>query len=59
MVDRYTKAVLTVIAVALTVIAVRGGAGQARAQSFGPTHVVVDSWGAYMATLPIPVQVQR
>jgi uncharacterized membrane protein YeiH len=44
MTDRYTKAVLTVIAVCLVVIAVRGtGVGTAVAQS-GPVHVIVDQF---------------
>lgn len=44
MVDRYTKAVLTVIAACLVVIAVRGtGIGAAVAQS-GPVHVIVDQF---------------
>jgi hypothetical protein len=44
MVDRYTKAVLTVIAASLMVIALRGtGVGTAVAQS-GPVHVIVDQF---------------
>lgn len=57
--DNYTKAVLTVIAVALSVIAVRGAIPPAKAQSAGPIHVIVDQIGAYMASLPIPVRVQQ
>jgi hypothetical protein len=59
MVDRYTKGVLTVIAACL-VWNIISGSGIARpllAQS-GPVHVIVDAWGAYNATFPIPVQVQ-
>jgi hypothetical protein len=61
MVDRYTKAVLTVIAVCLVWNAFNGAAGvrPALAQNGGPVHVIVDAWGAYVATLPLPVQVQR
>lgn len=57
MVDRYTKVVLTVIAACL-VWNVLAGAAVVRpvsAQS-GPVHVIVDAWGAYVATLPIPVK---
>ena len=44
MVDRYTKVVLTIIAVALSVIALRGlPMTKAVAQS-GPVHVIVDSF---------------
>jgi hypothetical protein len=59
MIDRYTKAVLAIIAACLVwnIIANLGGK-QALAQS-GPVHVIVDQWGAYMVTLPIPVKVQQ
>jgi hypothetical protein len=59
MVDRYTKAVLTVIAACLVWNIVFGSKDklQALAQS-GPVHVVVDQWGAYVATLPIAVRQQ-
>jgi hypothetical protein len=44
MIDRYTKSVLTVIAVCLLVIAFRGASpiDKAQAQS-GPVHVIIDS----------------
>jgi hypothetical protein len=44
MVDKYTKAVLTVIAACLVVIAFRdaGLTGKASAQN-GPVHVILDS----------------
>ena len=42
MVDQYTKAVLTVIAVALSVIAIQKTLPQAKAQDDNPTHVVLD-----------------
>lgn len=60
LVDRYTKVVLTVIAACL-VWNVASGLAHVRpalAQS-GPVHVVVDAWGAYLASLPIPVTVSR
>lgn len=41
MFDHYTKIVLTVIAVALSAIAVQGVIGRAQAQA-GPVHVVLD-----------------
>lgn len=59
MVDRYTKVILTIIAACL-VWNVFGGSIQmkpALAQS-GPVHVIVDAWGAYVATFPIPVRPQ-
>ena len=58
MADRYTKCVLTVIAVGLAIIAYeqRGAlAPDAKAQYSGPVHVIVDQWGAYVATLPLSV----
>ncbi len=58
MIDRYTKIVLTVIAVCLVVLVGQKFVGLAKAQYRGPTHVVVDSWGAYVATFPIPVHPQ-
>jgi hypothetical protein len=55
MVDRYTKLVLTVIAACLVWnIVAASNDRRALAQS-GPQHVVVDQWGMYPATLPIPV----
>ena len=56
--DRYTKAVLTIIAVALSIIAVKDLIPPARAQADGPVHVIVDQWGSYIATLPLPVHEQ-
>ena len=59
MVDRYTKIVLTIIAACLVWNVVTGlGTQQVWAQS-GPVHVIVDQWGAYIATLPIPVKPQQ
>jgi hypothetical protein len=60
MVDRYTKVVLTIIAACLIWNIVAGsGSRWAFAQSGLPVHVVVDQWGAYVATLPIPVREQH
>jgi hypothetical protein len=60
MIDRYTKIVLTIIAACLVWNAVTGFSGkhEAFAQS-GPVHVIIDAWGAYVATLPIPVKMQQ
>jgi len=59
MVDRYTKAILTVIAACLVVIAFRDArpAGRAEAQS-GPVHVIVDgvATGAFQAAGPLLVR---
>ncbi len=59
MVDRYTKGVLTVIAACLVwnIFAGANGVRSALAQS-GPVHVIVDAWGAYIATMPIHVTTQ-
>jgi hypothetical protein len=59
MVERYTKLVLTVIAACLVWNTVFGSNNklQALAQS-GPVNVVVDQWGAHLATFPVPVRQQ-
>ena len=57
MVDRYTKVVLTVIATALTVIAVRGAVPSAHAQMTGPAHVIVDSVASYAFQYAGPLEV--
>lgn len=62
MVDRYTKAVLTVIAVSLSVIALKGSIPSARAQSDGPVHVILDQIGPgpqFLYGDAIPVKVQQ
>lgn len=59
MVDRYTKIVLSIIAVALSVIALKDVIPPAKAQPYGPTHVIVDSVGTYAyqyAVVPVRVQ---
>jgi hypothetical protein len=57
-VDRYTKLVLTIIAACLVWNIITGGDAR-RAWAQYPTHVIVDSWGAYVATFPIPVRVEQ
>lgn len=44
MTDRYTKAVLTVIAVCLAVIAARGISVERAVAQSGPIHVIVDQF---------------
>jgi hypothetical protein len=59
MVDRYTKIILTIIAACLIWdIAAKQSSQRAFAQS-RPVHVIVDAWGAYEATLPISVSLER
>ncbi len=61
MVDRYTKAVLTVIAVSLAIIATKDVVPPAHAQMDGPVHVVVDSVASYALQYagPLDVRVQQ
>ncbi len=61
MVDRYTKAVLTVIAACLVwnVVHDMVGTRPASAQSGGPLHVIVDSVGQFAfqyTTVPVRMQ---
>ncbi len=59
MVDRYTKAVLTVIAVSLSIIASQTVIPAAKAQISGPVHVIVDSVSQFafqFTTVPVRVQ---
>ena len=59
MVDRYTKVVLTVIAVSLSIIASESAIPVARAQISGPVHVIVDSVSQFafqFTTVPVRVQ---
>ena len=60
MVERYTKAVLSVIAAALVVIAFQGtrSVPSAQAQS-GPVHVIVDSVASYAFQYAGPLQVRQ
>ncbi len=61
MVDRYTKVVLTVIAGSLAIIAGRDLASTAKAQNYGPAHVIVDSVQgfAFQYAGPLAVKVQQ
>lgn len=56
MVDRYTKIVLTVIALALVIIAGRPIVPPALAQS-GPVHVIVDSVASFAFQFAGPIAV--
>lgn len=44
MTDRYTKAVLTVIALCLSIIALRGTEVERAVAQAGPIHVIVDQF---------------
>lgn len=63
--DLYTKVVLTIIAAALTAIAVQGFVPTARAQYTGgvgsPAHVVIDSvqYGAFSYSGSVPVKIMQ
>ena len=67
MVDRYTKAVLTVIAICLVVIAMRGStvekavaqSGPVRVIQSGPVHVIVDQVASYALRFAGPLQVRQ
>lgn len=58
MTDRYTKVILTVIAVCLVIIAIRDRPVVTRALAQAPVHVVVDGAApdAFAAT-PVPVRI--
>jgi hypothetical protein len=57
-VDRYTKVILTVIAVCLVALVGQNVIKPAYAQYTGPVHVIVDPIGASLASLPLPVRAQ-
>jgi hypothetical protein len=58
-IDLYTKAVLTVIALSLSVIAARQAVSRANAQGYTmPVHVIVDQIGGSLASLPLAVRSQ-
>jgi hypothetical protein len=58
MVDRYTRTVLTIIAACMVWNIVAGFDGTRALAQSGPMHVIVDAWGAHVATFPIPVRQQ-
>lgn len=58
MVDRYTKAVLTVIAVCLVILVFRTGPNTARAQYSGPAHVIVDKVQSFAFQFAGPLEVR-
>jgi hypothetical protein len=60
-IDRYTKIVLTVIAVMLTLIVVRDFAPAAVAQVNTPVHVILDKveFYAFNQMAPMPVKVEH
>lgn len=59
MIDRYTKTILTVIAVCLAALVVQNVTKPAYAQyAGGPVHVIVDQIGVNLASLPLPVHAQ-
>jgi hypothetical protein len=59
MVDLYTKLVLTIIAACLVWNVVAGSHPRTALAQSDPVHVIVDAWGAYVATYPIPVKVSE
>lgn len=61
MIDRYTKAVLTVIAVCLVTLVFQKTdlAKPAHAQQNGPVHVIVDSVASYAFQYAGPLQVKE
>jgi hypothetical protein len=59
MVDNYTRAVLTVIAACLIVIAVRGTPVEKAVAQSGPVHVVVDQVASYALQYAGPLQVRQ
>ncbi len=60
-IDFYTKSVLTVIAIALSIIAVKNTIPSAKAQTDGPVHVIVDDVSSYAFQYagPLEVRVQQ
>ena len=55
--DRYTKFVLTVIALALVCLVGQSATKSAQAQSSGPVHVIVDSVASYALQYAGPLTV--
>jgi hypothetical protein len=60
MIDRYTKAILSIIAFALVIIAAQDLRPVATAQAQGgPVHVVVDSVASFALQFAGPLQVKQ
>lgn len=61
MIDRYTKAVLTVIAVCLVTLVLQNTdlVKPAHAQQNGPVHVIVDSAASFAFQFAGPLQVKQ
>ena len=60
--DRYTKFVLTVIAISLAIIAARGLPLLKVASAAAPAHVIVDkvdNWAFQNVTVPLPVKIYQ
>lgn len=58
MIDRYSKTVLTIIALCLATIVLQNHITPANAQNGGQVHVVVDQIGFSPASLPLAVHAQ-
>jgi hypothetical protein len=58
MIDRYTKAVLTVIAICLAVIAIRGAQPISPALAQSPVHVIVDQVAGFALQFAGPLHVR-
>jgi hypothetical protein len=59
MIDQYTKAVLTVIAVCLMVIAFRGTVVERAVAQNGPAHVIVDEFLPQVGSAGIRVRCEN
>lgn len=59
MVDRYTKLVLTIIAISLSAIAMKMALSTPATAQSGSAHVIVDSISPGAFLLPVPVRVSQ